>query len=202
MHDLVDIGADADQHAGADLIEEAEGRVHEPDDRREAEERRDALARHDAVVDLEHEQRPGEGQDVHDAAEDDDPAKRAPAIVDRRHEFRSPGIIRPFPPPEHELTSALRSPGFFTCRSGSIAPSLRKNQRKHCERRHRPRLIRRNENDRGRISLPFRRRCVGSTRGPALWSTRGPRVASWSARACGGKSSKINAEGRTPDDGP
>ena len=102
VHHLVDIGADADQDAGPHLVEEAERGVEERDDRREAEERRDALARDHAVVNLQHEQRPGQGQDVHDAAEDDDAAERTPAIVDRRREFRPSGIIRPFPPPEHE----------------------------------------------------------------------------------------------------
>ena len=76
------------------------------------------------------------------------PAKRAPTIMDCRREFRPSGVIRPFPPPEHE--SDLNSPlaRDFTFRWGSIASTLRKNQRKHCELGHRRRLTCRNETPR------------------------------------------------------
>lgn len=127
MHHLVEIGGYADQDARPHVVEEPERQVEDRRDEAEADERRYALAGHDAVVDLEHEQRTGEGQDVHDAAEHDDPAERAPAIVKGCREFRSSGIVRPLTPPQHWKTflRSTRSPpsasvGFYATVSDAI----------------------------------------------------------------------------------
>ena len=67
---LVEPGADAGQHLGADAVELALQDVGGKDDERDADQGRDAAARQHPVVDLQHVDRAGEHQKIDDARED------------------------------------------------------------------------------------------------------------------------------------
>ena len=69
---MIEALADAKQHAGANDVEDGLEGVEPGGQDREADQRGEAAARKNAVVDLEHEQRPGQRQQIDRAADQRD----------------------------------------------------------------------------------------------------------------------------------